>query len=320
MKEFGDKMRLIYKPFVLITIGTLLIYTLLYWLLFIKIGIPLKNEVVVCLILFVLSGIPLLIWLRPRMKLLHFKRHTLAHTLRHTRKHTSSSFLIFAWLVILLPMVVVRNYITNEAGKLTQLDNISQITEFEETKYYSLKNYYIDKQHIAVQNTNRITGEDDQNFDMQVYLVMPILKSNTDTLLISEQKYWLGKMCEERISNRLSYQEKEDKCNAFIERCVKEIEKTDFSNITYLTVIGNLLSDYGYYNALQKIKQTSTNEIVFTAEYTPFETRNQDMPSQFFGALGLGQLFFLLGLMSLKFREKELEEFKKGEEEKKNLH
>ncbi len=100
MTGFTDKMRLIYKPFVLIAIGFILIYTLLNWILFIKIEISIKEEVPKFWLPIALPWIPILIWLRPRLCLLQIKNEN------------SSFFLqILAWIAITIPTVMTQEYI-----------------------------------------------------------------------------------------------------------------------------------------------------------------------------------------------------------------
>lgn len=305
MKGLTDKLRLIYKHFVLIAIGFILTYTLLHWLLFIKAGVPLKEDIVKFWLPFGLPWIPILIWLRPRIKLLNFKND-----------NASFGYQFLASIAIAIPTIITQEYLVTATGKLTQLDNISQITKSEQTKYYSLKNYYIDKQHIAVQNTASVTGKHNENFNMLIYVAMPILKNNADTLK-SEQKYWLGKEYNERISNRLSDQEKDDKYKVFAEKCQKEFEETDFSKFTYLEVIGNTEDHDEYNNALKKINQnTSADNIVFEAKTEPFEARNGKKLTWIIGSLGIGLFAFFIFLLFPKFQESKLEKFKSGKIEK----
>ena len=305
MKGLTDKLRLIYKHFVLIAIGFILTYTLLHWLLFIKAGVPLKEDIVKFWLPFGLPWIPILIWLRPRIKLLNFKND-----------NASFGYQFLASITIAIPTIITQEYLVTATGKLTQLDNISQITKSEQTKYYSLKNYYIDKQHIAVQNTASVTGKHNENFNMLIYVAIPILENNADTLK-SEQKYWLGKEYNERISNRLSDQEKDDKYKVFAEKCQKEFEKTDFSKFTYLEVIGNTEDHDEYNNALKKINQnTSADNIVFEAKTEPFEARNGKKLTWIFGSLGIGLFAFFIFLLFPKFQESKLEKFKSGKIEK----
>lgn len=305
MKGFTDKLRLIYKPFVLIAIGFILTYSLMHWLLFIKAGVPLKEDIVKFWLPFGLPWIPILIWLRPRIKLLYFKND-----------NASFGYQFLASIAIAIPTIIAQEYLVTATGKLTLLDNISQITQSEKTKYYSLKNYYIDKQNIAVQNTASVTGKHNEDFNMFIYVAMPILENNVDTLK-SEQKYWLGKEYNERISNRLSDQEKDDKYRVFAEKCQKEFEETDFSKFTYLEVIGNTEEHDEYNNALKKINQNiSTDNIVFEAKTERFQARNGKKLPWIFGSLGIGLFAFFIFLLFPKFQESKLENFKSGKIEK----
>lgn len=305
MKGLADKLRLIYKPFVLIAIGFILTYTLLHWLLFIKAGIPLKEDIVKFWLPFGLPWIPILIWLRPRIKLLNFKND-----------NASFGYQFLASIAIAIPTIIAQEYLVTATGKLTQLDNITQITKSEKTKYYSLKNYFIDKQHIAVQNTASVTGKHNEDFNMLIYVAMPILENNADTLK-SEQQYWLGKEYNERISNRISDQEKDDKYKVFAEKCQKEFEETDFNKFTYLEVIGNTEDHDEYNNALKKINQnTSADNIVFEAKTEPFEARNGKKLTWIFGSLCIGLFAFFIFLLFPKFQESKLEKFKSGKIEK----
>src|SRR4051812_29545199 len=197
MKGLSDKLRLIYKPFLLIAAGFILTYTFLHWLLFIKAGIPLKEDIVKFWLPFALPFVPVVIWLRPRINLLHFKKD-----------NASFSYQLLACIAIAVPTIIAQEYLVSATGKLTQLDSIAQLTKSEKTKYYSLKNYYIDKQHIASESTASVSGKYNEDLNMHIYVAMPILEQITDTTR-SENRYWLGKKYSEQISNRLSEQEKE---------------------------------------------------------------------------------------------------------------
>jgi rhomboid protease GluP len=301
MKGLADKLRLIYKPFVLIAIGFILTYTFLHWVLFIKAGIPLKEDIIEFWLPFGLPFIPILIWLRPRIKLLHFKND-----------NASFGYQFLACIAIAIPTIIAQEYLVTATGKLTQLDNIAQILQHDKTKYYSLKNYYIDKQHIAVQNTASVTGKHNKDFNMLIYVTMPVLESENDTLK-SDNKFWLGKKYHERISNRLSDQEKDDKYKVFAEQSQKEFDETNFEKFTYLEVIGNTEDHDEFNNAIKKIGQNPTaDNIVFEAKTEPFEARNGNKLPWIFGSLGIGLLAYFIFLLFPTLEERELQKFKSG--------
>lgn len=300
MKGLSDKLRIIYQPFVLIVIGFILAYTFLHWLLFIKAGIPLKEDLVKFWLPFGLPFIPVIIWLRPRIHLLDFANN-----------NSSFMFQFLACIAIAVPTIIAQEYVITATGKLTALENINQLNPNQKTKYYSLENYYIDKQHIAVENTASVTGKHNENFNMLIYVVMPILAGETDTLK-SENKYWLGKKYSNQISNNLSDAEKDEKYKAFAEQCQKEFEETDFGKFTYLKIVGNTEDHDEYNNALKKTEQRLNNNIVFESSTEPFEARNGKKLPWIFGSLAIGLLIYFIFLLFPKFDEDGLKHFKNG--------
>ncbi|MCF3112065.1 rhomboid family intramembrane serine protease [Niabella sp. CC-SYL272] len=301
MKGLSDKLRIIYKPFLLIGVGFILIYTLLNWLLFIKAAIPLKEDIIEFWLPFGLPWIPILIWLRPRIKLLNFKND-----------NAGFGYQFLASIVIAIPTIIAQQYLVTATGKLTQLDNIGQIEKFEKTKYYALKNYYIDKDHIAIQNTATVTGKHNENFNMLIYVAMPVLITGSDTLK-TENLYWLGKRYFERISNRLSEQEKDDKYKAFAEKAENDFEREDFSKFAYLEVIGNTDDHNEYNNALKKLNpNASENNVFFEAKAGSFASRNGKKLSWVLGSFIIGAIVWLLLLLFPKFNNRRLKQFKSG--------
>lgn len=305
MTGLSNKIKLIFKPFLIIAICFIATYTFLHWALFIKAGIPLKEDIVKFWLPFGLPFIPILIWLRPRIKLLRFKND-----------NGSFGYQFLACIAIAIPTIIAQEYLITATGKLTAVDNVAQIDKSEKTKYYSLKNYYIDKQRIAVRNTASVTGKNNTDFNMLIYVAMPIFESISDTTK-TECNYWLGKKYSERISNRLSDQEKDEKYKVFAEQKQKEFEETDFRNFNYLVVVGKTDDHDEFNKAIEKSEVIKgSQQIVFEAKNEPFENRNGKKLEWLFGSLGIGLLAYFIFLLFPKFEERKLENFKSGKVEK----
>jgi rhomboid protease GluP len=305
MTGLSDKIKLIYKPFLIIAICFIATYTFLHWVLFIKAEIPLKEDIVKFWLPFGLPFIPILIWLRPRIKLLHFKND-----------NGSFGFQFLACMAIAIPTIIAQEYLITATGKLTTVDNVTQIEKSEKTKYYSLKNYYIDKQRIAVRNTASVTGKHNENFNMLIYVALPIFESISDTTK-TECKFWLGKEYNERISNRLSDQEKDAKYKIFAEQKQKEFEETDFKNFKYLEVLGNTEDHDEFKKAIEQSEIVKGNQpVIFQAINEPFENRNGKKLEWTFGSLAIGLLAYFIFLLFPKFQERKLKKFKSGKIEK----
>lgn len=301
MTALLDKIKLIFKPFSIIAICFIAAYTFLHWALFIKAGIPFKEDIVKFWLPFGLPVILILIWLRPRIKLLRFKND-----------NGSFVYQFLACIAIAIPTIIAQEYLITATGKLTAIENISKIEKGKKTKYYSLKKYYIDKQRIAVRNTASVTGKNNTDFNMLIYVAMPIFENISDTTK-TECKYWLGKRYNERISNGLSDQEKEDRYKVFVAQKQKEFIETDFKNFEYLEVVGNTEDHDEFNKAIEKSEIVKGNQaMVFEAKTEPFENRNGKKLEWAFGSLGIGLLAYFIFLLFPKFEETRLKNFKRG--------
>jgi hypothetical protein len=167
------KLKLVYKPFIIIAIILTAGYTFLNWLLFIKFhAFSVDEDIVNFWIPFALPWIPILIWLRPRIKLLNLKRK---------KGDLPGLYIFMAGFAMCAPIIVAQSYLETASGKLTRLEKISELQNHEPTKYYSLKNFYIDKANIGGQPVFDVSGKNNSEFNMNLYVVVPILNSATDT-------------------------------------------------------------------------------------------------------------------------------------------
>lgn len=302
MKGLKEKLRQLFLPFVLIAICFVGLYTFLNWLLFIKTDfIPLKEDIIHIWLPFALPWIPVLIWLRPRIKLLAFKND-----------NASFGYQFLAAMAIAFPTIVAQEYLSTATGKLTKLDIINQFEKKEVTKYYSLDKYFIDKDNIGIINTATVSGKHNEDLNLLVYVALPIL-SNPDDSIKGECSYFLGKKYSKRISNRLSDTEKEDKFKAFTEECQAQFDTTNFQNFVYLEKIGRNDDHTEFDRAIKKSRYVRYNEpTVFIAHNDPFENRNGGKFGWIFKAFGIGFAVWFIFLLFPKFNEASLKKFKKG--------
>lgn len=301
MEIVKEKLNLIFKPFVIIAICFIPIYTFLHWALFIKAGIPLKEDILKFWLPFGLPLIPIYKWLSPKINLLHFKND-----------NGPFFYKFLASIAITIPTIIAQEYLITATGKLSQVENILQIEKKEKTKYYKIKNFYIDKQRYAFQNTATVTGKHNTEFNMFIYIAMPIFDNITDTVK-TECKYWLGKRYREQISNSLSDEEKDKEFNDFAESTQKEFDETNFNDFTYLEVIGNNEDHDEYNKAIENSEIVKgKDQVVFDAKNESFKERNGSSFEWIFGSLGIGFLAYFILLLFPKFDEKLFKKFKNG--------
>jgi hypothetical protein len=113
-----------------------------------------------------LPWLPLLIWLRPRIKLLKLKKGY--------KKDPVGGILFVNWISIGLPLIIAQVYISTATGKLTRLDYISQIYSSPTTKYYTVKHFYSNKSMVHLKATFDVSGKYSSDFNMTVYASVPV--------------------------------------------------------------------------------------------------------------------------------------------------
>jgi rhomboid protease GluP len=308
MGKFTDKLKLIYKPFLIATIGCAVIYSFLNWLLIIKLQLfPVKEMIVNFIIPLIIPAIPLLFWIRPRLKLLNLK----------TKKGSWIDFYTFIlWIAMAAPTLVAQSYLETASGKLSELDNITQIDKQEATKYYSLKNAFIDKLHISVQSVFDVSGKNNEHFNMNLFVVLPIFAAPPDTSN-TNCLAWYGVKYHDQISNRLDEKEKQEHFQKFANESQADFDKKNINQYVYFDRIGISDDHDGYNQAIKNNRRFSSNTTTILIPINePFENRNGKKLAWIFGAFGIGALVFFLMVFIPKFDEEALDKFNNGVVEK----
>jgi hypothetical protein len=167
--QFLLKLRLIFVPYLIIAISTIVLYTFLNWLLIIRFDlIKIDDSIVGFLIPVFIPWIPNLIWLMPRIKLLRFKKDY--------PKNPVFGNLFISCLVISISLILAQQYITTATGKLTQLNYISEIHDQPPTKYYTARHFYINKNMVHVKVAFGVTNKS-RDFAMEIYACVPVFNN-----------------------------------------------------------------------------------------------------------------------------------------------
>jgi rhomboid protease GluP len=289
------KIRLLVAPFLLIAIAYTVLYSLLHWLLFINLQIfPVKENILELWAPLVLVWVPVLLWLRPRIRLLNLKR----------KKGDLPLFYLFvAGMAIVAPTLIAQKYIVTATGKLTALQTPREIAGAPKTKFYTLQRHYTDHAHAGVYKTIDISGKNNEYFNMHIFLAMPLLADSTDTAR-GACNVWIGHEYDKTVSSRKSQDEKKEALSIFLHDTKAEFDYTNFDEFAYLDRAGNTDAREGFEGAIKTSpwKGAVTNDI-FLAVETPYAARNGNKLAWIFGALGIGAAVWLLMALLAKFDE-----------------
>jgi rhomboid protease GluP len=304
MKTYLEKLRLIYLPFLIIAVCFVLSYTLLNWLLFVKIDrFQLKDDVVRFWIPFALPWIPVLIWLKPRIRLLSFKGRN--------QDRLPFTYQFVAVLAIAVITIIAQEYMVTATGKLVNLQNVEQIQK-DKAKYYTISNYYIDKANTGVHYKWVVSGKYNDNLTFTGYYALPVFNTIDDTLQETSVA-WLGIKYSKMVSNKLESEEKDRLYDEFYNQTQKRFEEEEVPQFIYLDRLGYTDERAGFEKAVKRsIMAPVEKPIILKPVNEPFSKRNGDRPAWTFGSFGIIDAIFLIMILVPAFDEKEMDKFLNG--------
>lgn len=300
MENLTKKLKIIYLPFLMFSISFILLYTFFHWLFLIKLNtLSVKVDVVEFFAPFILICLLIYIWLKPRINTLKV----------YNSSNGTGLYLVIVIFSILAPTVFAQKYLVKATGKLTHLESINSINNFEQTKYYSLKNYFIDKKNVGILTDCNVSGKNSSQFNMNIYLVLPIFESASDTTQ-SNCNTWIGMEYSKTISNHLGRNEKEEKFQNFCNESETDFNNKDIQQFVYLDRIGNTNSAEFFDEAISNCpKYESIHPQFFFAINEPFENRYGNNLAWIFGSFGIGATIWLIILLLVKFDDTELRRY-----------
>jgi membrane associated rhomboid family serine protease len=208
--------------------------------------------------------------------------------------------------------VLAQDYLEKITGQLTQLDHIEEINNQNLTKYYSLKDYYVDKSGFSLHMSFNRSGSKRSNkkINIRTYIVVPIYKSRISR---STPSAWLGLTYSKEMSDNLSNEEKEARFEAFTKQTAQDFEKLNVNQFVYLERVGYTGNREGFIEAIKKNKKfNSSNSIVLLPQNEPFESRADSLFRGLVSAFVASVLVLLMMILKPNFDEEALKRFEGG--------
>ena len=299
---FTTKFRYIYVPFLLISVGFIITYTLLNWLLVIKTEIlSIDSAYVEFGGAFVLPWIPVLIWLRPRMRILRLSDGSFVR-------------LIFATLAIAAPTMVAQHYIGKAAGGITHLEHVDQIDSVEKTRYYTFENISIDTSIYEMESRSEPRGKDDTELNIAVYSVFPFINPGGDSDA-SKNYHWLGVIHDTTVARGLPKDSLRAVHNRLLQRSFDEARRIDPDTIQFLERVTSPEPREEFESAALKSGRCDEADSlrVLMPHFERYEERSGNSLAWIFYSFGLCSLGWLLFILGPKVDTVELKRIKRGE-------
>jgi rhomboid protease GluP len=297
MNAYSIKVRHIMPTFFFVTLGTLIVLAFIRYFLAIEVELlNFKREVWEIWIPIVLPWIPITIWLRPKFRILIFRKDS-------DRKQFLFQYL--TWLTMAASLVISQMYISTASGTLQQVADVEELDQKNATRYYQISSFQVLTSLGASSTDVRASGKHNQYLNIHIYFAYPIL---TDTLSYQSGsfKYWYGISFKKQISNRLSMEEKEREYNSFYSECVGKMIQYAFHDLTYFERLPNTEDRDGFLKAVRTRTKDQIGAVILEPKHQAFKNRSGNKLQWIFGSYLIGTVIFLLVLTWPKVSKLEL--------------
>lgn len=297
IQNIKTKLQEVYLPFLVVSIGTVFIYTLLRWLLDIKFGIiPIKQDLLNFWIPFGLPWIPILIWMRRRIRILNI------------RGNNDNGYFIYQALMagtIFASLLNAQDYTTSNSYDLYEVSSIQELNEVVGEKYFKLSSFLVEKNSKTSYTTARTSGRSNDRLNISLFIALPFEKSNT---------VWYGIEYKSSMSNYLSEAEKNRTYRKFMNSCEIQFDHNNVYGIRYFEKLRHSDELDGYVNAIQlRYPKLDRKDLTILIPHKDaFTERSNNSLGWAFGSFAIGSFIFLIMILVPQINEDELKRLKSG--------
>ncbi|WP_353162830.1 hypothetical protein [Myroides odoratus] len=276
MNDLTKRIRLIFFPMVKLTLLVIVGLSFLHWLLFIVGDLPVREDVYLFFLPIVVPPIAVFFMLRPRLKQLQFKQDKML-----------DFYCVLFSIAMIAPTMIAQNYLDKTMGKLTTLEDITQVDKEPKSKYYTVNRYHLDTQKVGWYTEIKASGKTSYDLLFRAYAVFPIVKRYSDQSTM-KHTYWLCVSYKRNTGNPKNDQQLNLIYQRFIREVQSEFKGTNFRSFTFIEGLDKAKDRGKYAAALANLGHKNVDEVlIFKPHFERFESRIQNQLLWFFVALGL---------------------------------
>jgi hypothetical protein len=244
--------------------------------------------------------IPVLLWLKPKFDLLISKNNSSQH---------SWPMQVVAWIIIAAMLLFSQNYLTTSNGKLLEVENVKEIRRHDPVRYYRIRHFSVYRYMGGVQYAFRRNGRYNQNLDIDIYFVNPILTHKSQHI-ITTPLYWYGVKFHKQISNWSSNVKKEMKFRKFLEECIAKMNRYEFKQPDHFENKPESKDRKYFRLAVQNAVNKPVNDtfLILQPKSEPYELRNGHKISWLAGSFFTGVVIYMLTLIRPHLKGQQQEE------------
>lgn len=289
------KLKLIFLPFLGLSLLTALLYNIVRWTLDVYLNIWLfKDSIWDLTIPILLSVAVVFIGMRSRIRLLRFKLF---------EENSANVFYLVMVLSLFPPLSISQVYLSKASYSVIDINNVDEARQYPKQKYFRVADFNVKKQDVTSIITTEVAGKHQSKLLAYLYFATPF--TNADSI-------WLGQRFRIEIDNNLPEEDKNQQLNAFIKTSNREYKNSGVPLADYFEYLKNSDVKSGYLQAIESSLQRYESEpyIVMAKVGTLAEAATEELLKtiRFFV---IGMAICLVMVLRAKIDKKALQNFKK---------
>ena len=291
------KLKEIYYPYLIISIGTFLLYNIFRWVLDIKLGIlPLKEDVLNFWLPIAFSSAFIFIWLRKKIRII---------AINGKRDNGRFIYQMLMAASIIIPLMISQQYIVKASYNLNEIATISEVKELGSEKYFKINSFKIDHNSSLPRITTKVSGKYNDNLNFHLHIACPFESTNS---------IWYGVKYFEQIDNSLSDKEKNSKYRNFLTKSENDFDNYNFQEVVYFEKLGYSNNKDGYLEAIKEHNPdiNEKEQIILIPKTENFDERLGNTLTWSIATYIIGAIIILAMVLYPKIDEKELNNFRKN--------
>ena len=286
MRNLGLKFRYLWMPFLWLTVLSAFAATLVHGAVVHLGWPPLDEQWTLFYLPMALPGIPLYLWLYPKLK-----RGVVAAP----GKDAGFGLLVFAWLSTMTFVLVTQNWFARASEHLDHASTVDDLHAVPDLSCVELAEYEVPLHQGQWNQHVHVTGKRAQTLKYDLFFVVPIGKDEADTVGIPAA--WLVRTFHESLPSSSSEAEKEKAWSALVASARAQLDSGILSHTSYLR--NEKRSEYRSY-FLEAITSSHRSDpdgpvLLLSAHHEPFDRSSGKMVLYAVLAfLGGGLLWFIV--------------------------
>lgn len=289
----------IYLPFVAFSFGFVGLYTILHWLIIIKLDLIQPTQMIVNFgIPAIISGLFVLFYFRRRIKLLK------------TGEKSIDFLTYMCWIFLTIPVIIAQFYLVNQQGKLAQIYQPSLIDFKNQTLFYSINSAVTLNKAGGLWVTRTNADKYGNSVWITCYFVCPLVDPvPSDYYKSGKFKTWIGVTFAEKFSNR-AFNDKEEqklKIDKFIDASILKFENYEYQT-DYLRNLKYSDQRDDFYSAIERtdIHADKKELLILKEEKGTYNTRAGSSHNWLIGTLFSANIIWFLFIYFSKLNTTEL--------------